>query len=412
MATQRKAQSAQGGVVNQNKEVVDFLLELADYEKNVNRHQHKFNAYRKAAHTIAKCPTRITSGAEARKLEGVGDKIGKKIDEFMATGKLAKLEKIRADPRNTAIVELTSVAGIGPAAAAQLVKDGITSVAELEKHTDKLTHHQRVGLKHHADFKLRIPRAEMQELEAIVMDAAQSVDTNLQATICGSYRRGAQTSGDVDVLIAHPNFKSTSKVKMSPSPLKQLVDALRSRGFITDDISHGEAKFAGVCRRTLKSVKRSSEAETPAPESPAAKKIKLESGATTAAASSARLSTAVKKESEEAKGSDGATYRDDKAQATSTGSGDAEDVRHFRRLDIRLIPHDQYACGVLYFTGSDMFNKQMRATALDVGFTLNEYCLRPVGSTGIPGEPVAVATERDVFDAIGMDYREPSERNV
>ena len=36
-----------------------------------------------------------------------------------------------------------------------------------------------------------------------------------------------------------------------------------------------------------------------------------------------------------------------------------------RRLDIRLLPHDQFYCGVLYFTGSDMFNKSMRAHALD-----------------------------------------------
>ena len=50
----------------------------------------------------------------------------------------------------------------------------------------------------------------------------------------------------------------------------------------------------------------------------------------------------------------------------------------FRRLDIRLLPFDQYHCGILYFTGSDQFNKMMRAHALDQGFTLNEYSLRPI----------------------------------
>ncbi len=54
----------------------------------------------------------------------------------------------------------------------------------------------------------------------------------------------------------------------------------------------------------------------------------------------------------------------------------------YRRIDIRLIPTDQYFFGTLYFTGSDMFNKQMRANALDAGFTLNEYSIRPVGATG------------------------------
>lgn len=54
----------------------------------------------------------------------------------------------------------------------------------------------------------------------------------------------------------------------------------------------------------------------------------------------------------------------------------------FRRLDIRLIPNEQYYCAVLYFTGSDVFNKQMRTHALENGFTLNEYSLRPIGVTG------------------------------
>ena len=32
---------------NQNKEIVDMLVELADYERNVTRALHKSNAYRK-----------------------------------------------------------------------------------------------------------------------------------------------------------------------------------------------------------------------------------------------------------------------------------------------------------------------------------------------------------------------------
>lgn len=57
-------------------------------------------------------------------------------------------------------------------------------------------------------------------------------------------------------------------------------------------------------------------------------------------------------------------------------------VISYFNLIYRLIPHDQYYCALLYFTGSDIFNKNMRAQALEVGFTLNEYTLRPLGSTG------------------------------
>ena len=45
-------------------------------------------------------------------------------------------------------------------------------------------------------------------------------------------------------------------------------------------------------------------------------------------------------------------------------------------FSLRLIPCDQYHCGILYFTGSDEFNRQMRQKALDKGFILNEYTIR------------------------------------
>lgn len=70
------------------------LLELADHEKNVERNIHKYNAYRKAASALAEHGTRIKSGEEARKLNGVGEKISKKIDEFLETGKLRKLDNV------------------------------------------------------------------------------------------------------------------------------------------------------------------------------------------------------------------------------------------------------------------------------------------------------------------------------
>jgi DNA polymerase beta len=60
----------------------------------VNHNIYKYNAYRNAAAVLAAHPTRVQSGEEARKLNGIGDKISKKIDEFIQTGKLQKLEKV------------------------------------------------------------------------------------------------------------------------------------------------------------------------------------------------------------------------------------------------------------------------------------------------------------------------------
>ncbi|PNI67632.1 POLB isoform 4, partial [Pan troglodytes] len=234
-----------------------------------------------------------------------------KIDEFLATGKLRKLEKIRQDDTSSSINFLTRVSGIGPSAARKFVDEGIKTLEDLRKNEDKLNHHQRIGLKYFGDFEKRIPREEMLQMQDIVLNEVKKVDSEYIATVCGSFRRGAESSGDMDVLLTHPSFTS-------------------------------ESTKQGVCQLPSKN--------------------------------------------------------------------DEKEYPH-RRIDIRLIPKDQYYCGVLYFTGSDIFNKNMRAHALEKGFTINEYTIRPLGVTGVAGEPLPVDSEKDIFDYIQWKYREPKDRS-
>lgn len=70
------------------------ITELANYERNVSKNIYKYNAYRKAAGTLSGLTERIKNGQEAKKLPGIGEKIAKKIDEFLSTGKLQKLEDV------------------------------------------------------------------------------------------------------------------------------------------------------------------------------------------------------------------------------------------------------------------------------------------------------------------------------
>ncbi|XP_030057934.1 DNA polymerase beta [Microcaecilia unicolor] len=322
-----------------NEGITDFLIELANYERNVNRAIHKYNAYRKAASVISKYPCKIKNGAEAKKLDGVGSKIAEKIDEFLTTGKLRKLEKIRQDDTSSSINLLTRVSGIGPAAARKLVEEGIRSLEDLKKNEQKLNHHQKIGLKYFEDFEKRIPRKEMLQMQEIILKEVGKQDPDYIATICGSFRRGAESSGDIDILLTHPAF--TSESAKQPKLLHQVVERLEKTGFVTDTLSKGDTKFMGVCLL----------------------------------------------------------------------HGESGESYPFRRIDIRLIPKDQYYCGVLYFTGSDIFNKNMRAHALEMGFTLNEYTIRPLGVTGVAGEPLPVQSEEDVFEYIQWKYREPKDRS-
>ncbi|RZF36460.1 hypothetical protein LSTR_LSTR009556 [Laodelphax striatellus] len=332
--SKRKAPSNED---NLNQDLCEFLIELSNYERNVNRNTFKYNAYRTAASTLASHSTRVTSGKEAQKLDGVGDKIAKKIDEFLSTGTLKKLENIRNDSITDSINLLTRVSGIGPAKAKQLFDSGIRTLDDLHKNQDKLNHHQLIGLKYFDDFEKKIPREEIQEIETIIKESVTQLDPAYLITICGSYRRGKNESGDIDVLVTHPTYVSKGlSTKNSAFLLKQIVHLLEEKKLITDTLSLGAVKFMGVCK-----------------------------------------------------------FKDDA-----------------RRLDIRITPFDQYYCAILYFTGSDLFNKKMRAHALQKNFTLNEYTLRFIGCTGVPGNPVKIESEKDIFDCIDFPFKSPSERSV
>uniref|UniRef100_A0A3Q4HTQ4 DNA polymerase n=1 Tax=Neolamprologus brichardi TaxID=32507 RepID=A0A3Q4HTQ4_NEOBR len=169
-----------------NEGITDFLVELANYEKNVNRAIHKYNAYRKAASTISKYPHKIKNGEEAKKLDGVGAKIAEKIDEFLQTGKLRKLEKIRNDDTSSSINFLTRVTGIGPAAARKFVEEGVKTLEDIKD--SKICCNFAV-FRYFEEFEKRIPRAEMEKMETLILGELEKVDQEYIGTICGSYRR-------------------------------------------------------------------------------------------------------------------------------------------------------------------------------------------------------------------------------
>ncbi|XP_044881606.1 DNA polymerase lambda isoform X5 [Mauremys mutica] len=91
--------------------------------------------------------------------------------------------------------------------------------------------------------------------------------------------------------------------------------------------------------------------------------------------------------------------------------------RRHRRLDIIVVPHAEFACALLYFTGSAHFNRSMRALAKSRGMSLSEHALHtavvraPGGRKVGPGLVLPTPTERDVFTLLGLPYREPTERD-
>lgn len=155
------------------------------------------------------------------------------------------------------------MSGIGPAKAKELVHAGIRTFEDLEKQKDKLTNHQKLGLKYEIDFietgnistdamnsfryfddfEKKIPRAEIVQIEKILKKAIKELNSACIVTICGSYRRGKEESGDIDVLVTHPDYTSKTKDEKKVISLKAIVECLEKERLITDRMSLGPTKF-------------------------------------------------------------------------------------------------------------------------------------------------------------------------
>lgn len=94
----------------------------------------------------------------------------------------------------------------------------------------------------------------------------------------------------------------------------------------------------------------------------------------------------------------------------------APEDTHFRRIDIKVYPKDQYGFALLYFTGSDYFNRSMRLFAEKKGYTLSDHGLvrvaRIKGVKVAKDKGISCETEEDVFKALGLPYKTPAERDI
>lgn len=88
----------------------------------------------------------------------------------------------------------------------------------------------------------------------------------------------------------------------------------------------------------------------------------------------------------------------------------------YRRIDIIVVPYDEYACAIVYFTGSAHFNRSLRHLAKKSGMSLSEHSLnkgvvRHGAEKVYEGTPVPTPTEESVFIQMGIPYRPPEERD-
>lgn len=83
-------------------------------------------------------------------------------------------------------------------------------------------------------------------------------------------------------------------------------------------------------------------------------------------------------------------------------------LRDGLQVDLRVVPQASYGAALYYFTGSREHNVAVRRIAVKRDLKINEYGV--FHSDDENGEPIAGASEEEIFAAVGLPYIEPELR--
>lgn len=230
-----------------NHELIALLEEFAQISE-ITGEAYREKAYRGAISGIKSLTWNVKSNperVETEKIPGVGKAIRKKILEWIKTGTIAELVKLQSRKEISAYKIFIKVLGVGPATIRDWLSIGVYDLGALRKKIGSgeitLTDMQKYGLMYYGDLNERIPRDEVTHLSAYIMLIIRKVDPLIVANVCGSYRRGAEDSGDIDILVSNKN-------SFNPTLLRNIHAVLEKDSSFVTQISIGRERYTFLYR--------------------------------------------------------------------------------------------------------------------------------------------------------------------
>ncbi|KAF7865821.1 hypothetical protein EAF04_005986 [Stromatinia cepivora] len=210
----------------------DFLTQLQSIKlkRLLDGDQIGVRAYSTSIASIAAYPYTFTSPNEVIRLPGCDQKIANLFLQYQSTGTIDEVIEFQNNPRMQVLRLFYNIWGAGDATARDFYdKKGWRDLDDIiEYGWGRLTRVQQIGVKYYDEFLLPIPRAEVEEIGSIVLSEARKIDKGYQMVIVGGYRRGKENCGDVDIVLTHPDEKSTFNF------VSELTGRLEDLGWITN----------------------------------------------------------------------------------------------------------------------------------------------------------------------------------
>jgi len=198
-----------------NREIAAILYEMAELLELHAENRFKIIAYSKAARAIESLKEDIVQVCREKRLQsipGVGKAIAQKIEEYLRTGRIQSHQELLAQtPSGQA--ELLKISGLGPKTIFMLhEKLNISNLDELEKAATEhcIRRLPRMGETREKNIQRSIERYKKRS-QRILYSTAEPIVNEILAylrgiaglehiTAAGSFRRGRETVGDIDIL--------------------------------------------------------------------------------------------------------------------------------------------------------------------------------------------------------------------
>ena len=200
-----------------NEDIAVIFEEMADLLEVEEANPFRVRAYRNAARTVRalgrELGDMLAEGRDLTELSGIGKDLAAKIEEILATGHAKALDKLHKEVP-AGLEALLRLPGLGPKRVKALYQDlHIKSVKQLENAA------RRGRLRELPGFGVKTEQRVLEAIDAhrggekrfllsVARHYADPLVAYLQAVsgvkdvvVAGSFRRGRETVGDVDILV-------------------------------------------------------------------------------------------------------------------------------------------------------------------------------------------------------------------
>nr|WKU84464.1 DNA-directed DNA/RNA polymerase mu [Ogcocephalus cubifrons] len=358
---------------NHNAVLTDALSLLADYAE-LSEDPGRGVAFCRAAAVLKALPGPVTDMTQLRGLPCLGEHSLRVIKDILEDGTSAEVESTRQSERYRALKALTGIFGVGAKTADRWIRDGIRDLRQLRESGRTLNRAQRAGLQHYDDLNRPVTKAEADAVGGIVAKALESVLPGAKMSLIGGFRRGKLTGHDVDFLITHPEEGREAGL------IPKVVSWLESQGFLL---------FQKTSRNSYLEPQDG-------PARPSSTMDRFE------------RCFSIFRLSEEDKWTENAASPIPGSEPSRHVSG-AEKRWRAVRVDLVVAPVGQFAFALLGWTGSKLFERELRRWAAHKkAMSLSSHALYDHNQRTY----LRATSEEEIFAHLSLEFVPPSERNA